>query len=35
MKKYHLTTLKTVMDWSNSLEWEIPYGLNGLNSIQI
>ena len=27
---YHPTFLKTVMDWSNGEEWEIPFGLYGL-----
>ena len=29
--KYHLTTLKTEINWSNLIQWEIPFGLNGLN----
>ena len=28
-EKYHPTTLKSEMDWSNGYQWEIPFGLNG------
>ena len=29
-EKYHLTTLKTEMEWSDWLEWEFPFGFYGL-----
>ena len=32
MKKYHPTSLKTEMDWSNWLEWGIPFDPDGLTT---
>ena len=29
-EKYHLTTLKTEIDWSKLYDGEIPFGVNGL-----